>query len=131
MKNFEMLKNILTAGNYTTSTKTNKKEEYVGVCTIKHFDHVIDVSHFKDDVVNSQHMSGSTNATHTCTLKKASGKTVEFEGIGFSKRLNKPVQVKRITKNKDGRIITKLYVKGYADKEYKLHKKIISKLIVS
>lgn len=34
MKNFEMLKNILAEGNYTTSTTTNKKEVYRGISHI-------------------------------------------------------------------------------------------------
>jgi len=136
---FEILKNILPARNYTTLTTTNKKEEYRGLCTIRHSASVIDIQHSGEDKheeilrhvefnndVTSLHMSSSTNATHCCILKKASGNTCVIEGSGFSKRLNRPVQVKRIMKNEDGQINTKVYVKGHADKEFKLHRKIIS-----
>lgn len=146
MKNFEMLKNILAEGNYTTSTTTNKKEVYRGICTITHSANVIDVRHsgedkheeilryvdFNDDVVHSHHMSISTNATHFCKLTKASGKTCAIEGSGFSDSLNKSVQVKRnIKKHKDGRIVSKVYVKYPMDRVFLIHRKITSTPILS
>ena len=140
MKKFEVLKNILAEGNYTTSTTTNKKEVYGGICTITHSANVIDVRHsgedkheeilryfIYDDEIHSLHVSGSTNASNSCKLTKASGKTCAIEGSGFSDSLNKSVQVKiNIKKHKDGRITSKVYVKYPMDRVFLIHRKITS-----
>jgi hypothetical protein len=140
MKNFEMLKNILPVGNYTTLTKTNKKEVYRGLCNITHSDKVINVNHYGedkheeilryfiyDDEILSLHVSGSTNASNSCKLTKASGSTCAIEGNGFSDSLSRPVQVKRnIKKHKDGRITLKVYIKDPMDRVFQIHRKITS-----
>jgi hypothetical protein len=144
MKKFEMLKNILGEGNYTTLTKTNKKEVYAGLCNITHSDRVIDVKHFGEnkhneilryfiygDEIHSLHASGSTNASNSCKLTKASVSTCAIEGFGFSDSLSRPVQVKRnIKKHKDGRITLKVYVKDLMDRGFRIHRKITSTPIV-